>query len=656
MNRVLSLLFLVPAFFMSPLWAQTSRSSLSPSELSHTIEKSVQDNGFYAMAQELSQTAGSSFPFNILIEFPDSNQTLQKENQRNQLFLLITQEDFYEHADSFLSFFGHLQDLEKSCSVTVVLTACDSVPLMFSGGIFGSRVFAESIEDTDSCSALAITFGEKNTLYTNFPRTTPRQMFEAIDASFRKNNTIYSFPQWITSLYRLNLVRMHTQLSPLISQGVPVAKIEFDSPENLKIVESFISNFNLSNTINWESHYLAVHIPTLMRTLFISERVFVILTLVMGTLSLLFLYSFTFIGKERLKQKKEFRSTWYVLPLTYLISLAGLMITQKITFLIPVLRYASPLFQSGIKIIVSTFFVSVFFVILQFLNKSVSSIIYGYIILIVSVSNIFLFTAVDLLFFIPMMIEYIIIYLSRKAFTFGSLIASLIFMMLPFAPYLYILIAEAQASSYLQFLYGSLRITVLIAFLLFPFQIILLKVLMRFHTLSQEKRTVKETVISNAISIGSALGLLTAVIVILYFTTIRVQSKDAMPHYRINPSQEDLLSYETSKTTFASLTTMHLSLHSKRKAVCYSVLVQGRDAIPIFDSSFDYSSNEQTKTVTFAIPPYPAKDITIDFASNDSTDLFVTISAVYETGDADVFIKETETCTIEKSETKGGVK
>lgn len=643
MRKFLGITLFLLTFAALSSWAQQS-TNLTGSALSLNLEQKISEHGFSSTRQELAQTAGSLFAFNILIDFPSFTVEQILESQRYQIYVLITQEDLYQHFTTVLSFLEKIQQSQCQCDITLVCTAGESVNRQFSGGIFGTRVFAESVENPESSCAIILEFGNRNELFTNFKITTPLFLMDRLDKSFKENNRVYFLSHWISSLYRLDLVRENEKASPLISEKIATVKLTVDQQEDLSVLQTFCEKYELNGTQEWDSHYLSLHFPLFMYTLFIPERVFVILTLVMGALSLLVLYSFTFTGKERLQQKKEFRQRWYVIPLTYLFSILGLFLAQKVTLSIPVLHDSSPLFQAGIKIIVSTLFVSIFFVVLQLFHLGAYSIIFGYIVWIIAVINIFLFTAVDLLFFIPMMAEYIVIYISRKSVSFSSLILALFLMLLPFLPYLYVLIDNAYSSSFLQLFYARPLINFLVAFLLFPFQIMWLRMLIRFQSISKRQtKTLKSAVVSNAISVSIALALLTGIIVVLYFTAIRAQVKNARFSPAIVEENQGSLSTSLSKTIFAALTTTHLTIESQEPALSYTVTVTGKKAIPIIDATFDYSSNEANKSVSFNIPPYPPKSITIDFAADETEPFIIEIEAFYETDDETTFRRERKT-------------
>ena len=135
-----------------------------------------------------------------------------------------------------------------------------------------------------------------------------------------------------------------------------------------------------------------------------------------------------------------------MIPFTLAITFLSLYLGQFTVGLLSKIINMNPVIQYGIKLIFSMIFISIFFVVQGILKISITAFLYGYLITIVSIFNIFLFSTRDLTLFIIFVTEYIIIYLSRRAKRISSVIFYFLLMLLPFLPYAVIIIKNARDS------------------------------------------------------------------------------------------------------------------------------------------------------------------------------------------------------------------
>ena len=647
--RLKYLVILLIAMHFSPAFA----IPVTGYSLSVAMETQMTKKGYATEKSPLAVTAQDDYPYNVLVflsankkaepEAPEKTSHSSSDDIRNTVIISITQEDAYTHLDSVLSFIDNLKENPPVCNVILLLSAQEQSAVGANLSFTGSEIFARSFEDAERSAAVIVHFSDRKkiSIHTgNIHRTAPLWLTRQIAQACSETHTDFSHADSYDSLYRLGLLRSDRRMNAFISNNIPAIKISFPQKADFLMLNYFLSHYRERGSQNWDSHYLFFRL--FGKNVWIGEAFFFIITLTFGTLLLILLCTSSFKGKNGEDYKQDFIRSWIVIPITIGISFLSLLLGQKICQTIPLLSGASLIIQFGIKLLVTFFFNAVFFGIQQYLRMHTQQFTHGYFIYLVGLINVFVFSAVDLVFFITFMVEYLCIYVARRAVRIVPLILSVLLMLSPIIPYAYQLIRYGYASELVQLVHCTPLLNLLLAMLIFPYLIMWLRLLIRLRLYFEENQfSLKKIVINGSISTGAVVGILIIAITTLAILSDKIMQKEPQNAPEIISENKNTFFISASRTDFLGMTTQHVSIASKEDVLKYEAVISSGNSLPLYDSTYDYTINEEIKTAFFVIPDYPPRTITIDYAtdSKDAANLFVT--AWYATDKENVFRKET---------------
>ena len=622
--------------------------------LSATLENNLTAQGFLCAREPLASTSQDAFPYNIELSFaaapqPDAPQNASAESGRNTIIFAFAQEDARDHSDALTDFLTRLKNTPLSANVTVLLAAQESSPA--NQMLSGTGVFAQNFDDTDQAAAIAVSFGDAHTtavLTGSVGTMTPLWLTRQIIAACTREGIAYTYPHRFAALYRMGLLRGDRREAAFIRNGIPAAAVVFASPDDLRLLLSFAVHFTQDGTEWWDNHYIFVPLPPPLKPLWIGEPFFFLFCLILGTLSLLILCTVSFVGKNGEDYKQDFKRSWYLIPLTLAITYGSFLLGQKVCMTVPLLARATPIVQCGIALIFALLFISVLFALQEYFKISSIQFTHGYFIYLLGISNIFIFSAVDISFFLVFLLEYFFIYIARKANRIIPLVISVLLMLTPFIPYLYSLIRDAYLADIRRFLFSSPLYTLLMALLTAPFLIMWLRMLVRLEIYAATNNfSLKNMLFHGSVSTGAIIA-----VTIVFVVALSVFAPRLMRHPAASPVQtvnENRYTFEitATKDDFQGMTTRHISVISKEPAVHYDITLSSESSVPLFDATYDYTVNEETKSATFTVPDYPPQTITIDYAADENDDATFFVTAWYATSQEHVYRKESHAYIVE---------
>ena len=121
----------------------------------------------------------------------------------------------------------------------------------------------------------------------------------------------------------------------------------------------------------------------------------------------------------------------------------------------------------------------------------------------------------------------------------------------------------------------------------------------------------------------------------------------------IREADENRISCSVSDRTFFGDTSRRLVVRIGKNAVLCSVALEGESKNPVLYSDSEYASDTGTNTDTFAIPPYPPETLVFVYTADTSASTTVKVSALYEAGEKNTYVKSTYTFDI-PSQKSGG--
>ena len=646
--RAKILFFILHILLLTPVFSAPVRGL----SLSLALETLMKKKNFDTVTEPLSVTSQDQFPYNVLVYFPrnkeDDTSSEKKwtqaasDSQRNLLIYAVTQEDAYDHLDSLLTFLTQLDNSSRSCDCIVLFSAQEDSSVGLPLTLTGTESFARTFEDAERSAAVVIDFGQSSVTEIhigNISRTAPLWLTRQLSAACTQTKTAYSYADKFASLYRLGLLPGNRRMNAFISSNIPAISIVFPLRPDLSSLSQLAVLYDSGQSATWDSHYLFFHI--LGRDFWIGESFFFGFSLILGTILLLLLCTSTFKGKNGEDYKKEFMRSWFFIPLTIAVTFLSLYLGQALCRHLPLLARSSPVVQFGIKLLFALFFNAIFFGIQEFLRFYSVQFIHGYFIYLIGISNVFIFSTLDLIFFLTFMIEYICIYVARKSVRIIPLILSVLLMLAPAIPYIYQLTRYARPQDLQQLVFGSPLLNLLLALLIFPFLIMWIRMIVRLQfSLIENRFSLKKLIVRESISTGImvTLILISASALAMLSNQSRKRQTESKPEI-INENRYSF-HIDANKTEFLDMTTQHVTIASKEDVLKYEVAISSEDGIPLYDSTYDYTVNEELTTAFFTLPDYPPRTITIDYATDvkDAAKVFVT--AWYGTDRDNVFRKE----------------
>ena len=632
----ISLLILFSACFSVFSQKRLEEKALFGSELSSAVESSLVEAGFSPIPHFLSKTGQDNFAYNILVDFGGSS-------SQSEVFFCFMQDDFFSHNTEITDFLYYLKNQERSWNATVLFSALDNSEYKTEDSINGTKIFAETLDDADLCCAVTISFNEnENTaIYTGSKKnTTPLWLTKQISNAFFDSKIPFSFKNKLSSIYRLGIVKGQERLSYFLANRIPSIEINFHAPSDILALKKFAENYTSEGSEEWDIHYIHINRGNIFRALFIGERTIILSCLSVGILTILLLCIFSFIGVNGERHKYEFIKTSYMIPFTISLSFLSLVLGQHVATALSSFFDINPIILYGIKIVFSMIFISALFTVQGILKISVTAFMYGYLLLVVAIFNIFLFSTRDLTLFVIFVAEYILIYLSRNAKNLPVLSVYFILMMIPFFPYGFIIIRSAEDIELTKTVFTTAGGNLLLSMAIFPFQITWLRMLVFLNVRAGIKGyTMKKIILNGIFSTIAILSFISLVIFLISHFIYRPDFRKAQKiETKIIREEKFTLSAKLSSDEFLGMKTNHIKILSEADALRYEILLKGdKNSHPIFDSIYNYTivtDTEGNDIYAFIIPDYPPKQVTIDYAAPSKAAATIEVTAFYKTDDA----------------------
>lgn len=618
-------------------------------ELADWTYSQLQKNGFSPSKKDLVSTGSDQFPYNISVVF--NPVYYAEENNMDQLvstlIFTVSQKDFFSNRDEIISLLNFAGKQKKNYRIEFGFTTYENsmYSIFFRNFIYtGSECFASSMDNPEECAAVLLTISEEeqnsSEIYTTgLRKSSPLWLTKAVVTAFNDNDVDFILPQKILSLYRSGLIFGDSQMASYFRNNCRCIKIKLGSPAHLKVIEKIISDFSISETSSNDVHYNFYKTPV-KKIIWINEKTNILALEFFGILLLLLITSFSFIGKKRIRYKKEFSKTWYMLPLTLTVSLVSLYTGQLLCMVIPFISQTNPVIQLGFKLIISVILSSPLFGLHQHLTKLSMEFVYSYLLNIVSIANIFIFSIADISLFWLFAFEYLIVYLSRYAKALPGLITYTALMLIPFIPYISIITANATDFDMQKLISSTFSINLLISLVLFPFNSMWLRVINRIYS----KKTLSQFSIKKLLKV---LGFSTLIILSLFVISIIIVSHLYLAKNTVHESipqivekQAEDLELSFSGEDFDNMENALLNIHFKKPAFRCKVEISAENTIPVLDSTYLYSISEETKKVTFSMPDYPPEKLSIDFATEADIYKEIRVEVLFKTEDPFIFEKQ----------------
>jgi|WetSurMetagenome_2_1015567.scaffolds.fasta_scaffold29950_2 hypothetical protein len=627
-------------FFMLPLYAgDTKQPKGVPlcTEISHLLSST----GCTYYNQQLVAPGTNNFPQNIIANFPTSSAPKkQNPDNRSTLIIAFTMEDAYIRKDAITELIKTIQKTPHDYCLKLLFSYGDSSAGSRRNRIEGTPIFVQQEDNPDDCTAVCISLSSKKNAYIipgGKKNISPKWLVIRLTNALSSENLPFRIQGGIVcSLYHLGILENDRRTSFFLANAIPCAGLSFPESTSdemyVKILSSFISSYTINNTAGWERHYIPVKIGN---SVFFSGERFIVFSFILTAFTTLFILcelSFMInLNKNQIFQ--DVTRLWYILPITLVLSVISFELSQPFALLIYRMFHANLYMRFAVKTAVSFGIVALMYTTGIKKQADFSEKAYAYLLSVIAVFNIFLFSTIDISFFFLFTFELIIIYSSRPIKNYFGLILTFFTMIIPFLPFFYQIIQYADPAKMNMLVTARIKDNILLAFAFLPFQIQWLRILASLNSKWNSKSASPQqcrnrTFISFACA--SAVFFILIIGITAHFTaheSILPEKKDET--YAIKNVTDKFPIVMTSGRTFFGETvrTVEIDLGSQTEECM--IMLKSNATNPVLYSENQYQSDKNSRTDTFLVPPWPPQHLSFSYVTDNSISEQILITALY---------------------------
>jgi hypothetical protein len=618
----------------------------APAFLSDSLYSFFEKQNITVEKQLLTNTNSELFPYNLLVSLSENTKIEQETSDKQSVIILIPQEDVISHINSFIDFIQNSPSV-SNINISCILTANDKTKKTD-----GSRTALESISNKEHISVIileSIQIPEPPGYDTDLifvpgsqGAIAPRYIFEAVNKGLKESPQSYKIRGHFLSLYRLGLISSTPILSTWQKGEVDSCSIIVQNNAFKNISEwlnPVLINFDKTNLHNTDTYYSYF---SFFPSLFITEKAYTILLIIVTLVTLFIIFGFSFvIGEKSAIYKKQFTKTWFLIPLILFFTCLFLYFGQSLTqFFFPFYEKA-PVSAFILKIAFAFLFLALFSFLQYLFKMPLTQFIYGYLLGIIAFLNIYIFSAIDISLLLLFVFEYVLIYLTRPAKRIVPLFFSFILIVLPYVPLLYDVWTLGTMNIVENFFMTSFFGNLLISCILLPFQIMFIRVLVKFelwgkrHSVSIQKILIQAVIIIFLIafiSIGS------------YFISNRVENIESKDADFLRNNAGSSISLSTDRKILFGRSVNQIQISSKLPVLNYHITITSESTLPIYEANYPYDILSTPFIAEFNLSDYPPEPFILEFTKDDKTSALVEITAQIEYGSQ--LVTETTSYTV----------
>ncbi len=611
-NAILTILFfsIISNFIFSQDINQSKGQNLCDSMFLF-IEK----NGFSPQLQPLVAGGSNSLPYNIIVRFSPKDTPSE-----NNLILFFYMEDLAQNKELLIPILNALK--EKNYNSTLVLSPGNRKFLEKDNIIYGSQVFTQSLDTNIQNSAILFDLSSrKNAILTgsnkkHSPSWMLKDMFDAYsDAHITDDLPLIFISQVADFSFSEDPVFLafaETNI-PCICAGIK------DKTKVEKVILSLIDSYEKSGfEQNDDSHSFMFRF--FGKRIWLSELRLIKLLIIFLILAIILVFCLSFINKNlKVEFWQEIKANWYVLPVIFLLTLAGFFL-GKWLYILLIPQAAANYTVYGfiiLQIMISLLLVSGFFMLNLSLLKKYTTRSLDFLLVLDTFINLVIFSLLDISLFPIFILIYIVSVISLIFRRNWIHIILFVFLIIPFVPYINALFNTSDISKLHNLLIHSLAQPFLMSFILLPLYLMFLRL---FNAL--KKYYTKKRLYALVISITYILVFLLLVLLNRIFYSGKKGNDKNLQIQVINDSNEIkdpafdfALSYK-DKNIFED-TIRSVYIDCKELPVYVSFSVQGSDPelSPVLYSENDFTLL-QANHIFFPLPLYPSKNLEFNYGSS----------------------------------------
>lgn len=605
----------------------------------------LQYNDLEPTRQSLVPANDNCFPQNILITIPAAEGiTDTNKSHRKTVVFAFTEQFAIECEKQLCVFIKSLKLAKLPYEVIVLLSADDESILSDKEGDYhpgGTATFAEQFDNPDSVCAVVV---EQSTnpdkvdfIAGGAGDTAPKWLVHSLRNACLTYGIRPSFSSKFISFYHNDIFRENERVSSFLAKSIPAAGIQFiGSEDDFSILYDTALSLTVTRSDTWDRHYALLQIGK--NGVWLSESFFAIFYLLFACISLSLLCFMSFaLKRKRIVQSRDVLRMWY-LPPTLLLLSSCILFVSELPFSF---ANSSPVSLFGLKIVITFFFTLIAFILQIRLSYHISINACSFFMLIVSILNIFIFSAINLSLLFIFFFEYLIVLMTNKLQSIPLLVISIILMLFPFSFCIIDLLRYSTAEQLFSLIKCGFGGNVFFAFLLFPFQMQMLRIFITLDLFSKEKLVPIKTVIIRS---SIVISISTGVFILFYaiFSWVIIKNKLAVkekPNFTLvskNDSPEFTLSIDEQQ--FLDLTARHLTIASTSPVIRYSVSITTPETVPLYDCNYNYSLYG-AHTAYFQLPDYPSSSVEIVYSSDPQFASSIAVSAYIASENDTVYVE-----------------
>jgi hypothetical protein len=232
---------------------------------------------------------------------------------------------------------------------------------------------------------------------------------------------------------------------------------------------------------------------------------------------------------------------------------------------------------------------------------------------------------IDLPLTLLFLVEYIIIYTTRKIRNIIAISGITIFMILLFIPFL-ITISRFNDTYTQQLISNSpFFINFLFAWLIVPLEIMFIRIAVRSRTWGRHPSVTKQKIIIRIIIVLVAISI--TIIGSAIITRIIVLPRKKEPENTIDIP--NLLVLESSQTYLFDRSFAQLQISSRLPILHYKIIVESLNPLPILEANYPYDMLSAPGIAIFNFDEYPPNPLTLTFTYNSNYAVTCKVTAYY---------------------------
>lgn len=647
LKKIASFLFLL--VFCKVLLQALEVENSTALSVSQKLYSSLKENDFKPIKQPLIAFDNTYFPYNITITVPAAEvSNIEEENlqelpqtARSTLIIVFEQKFALSSIENVSSLINSVKSRNFPYETIFFFGTNDTSLLPESVqkcGEGGTDFFVSTISNPDSCFAIVVEESKNNTyeIISGKKDIAPSWLFHSLRDACIEISGKKPFASTSFGFYKNDYFRENKKVSSFLEEHIPAVSITSNgSEESFEIL--FLTALKLVNTRSdhWERHYNFISLGN--RTIKLSESFFAIIYILFAFFCFFILLFFIFRGKEKFKilLASIFRQIYLIPEL--------IVITTSILYLIRfILQPFSIDYEKlfAVKFLCSVF-IPVFLMCLQFnFFKDISSSVLGVILLVTGIFNVFLFANFDISLLFLVFIEYSIILFSCFINRTRVLVPLLLFMLVPFLPYITDFLSFASFDGIKKIVNPSFGNSIFFSSVIFSFQIQILRILIclnnRFKDILKTKVQRRNSIIIIFIVFIFFCILFINILHTSVLKSNLIQEEQKKP--LIVKNTENHFDVKLSESPFMELTTRTLTITSSSNVLRYIVYVKQDNGVPLYDCNISFQLDNPHQALIL-LPDNPGKKVNIIYTSDPYYDSTVSIDA-YILSAEDTVLKE----------------